>query len=294
MSQYDDSLYTGLQEEETAARILDGNLVAAEIRQQVKEEMKRVKAARGVVPGLAIVLVNSPVAHRGIAELKKRTCESVGVYCQIHELGSLTRQDEVIALIKRLNYDQRIHGINVHPLPNHMNFKQVIRAVDPAKDVEGLHPLNLGNFLIGDRSYLPFTPRGIMKLIEKTGIELKGKRCVVVGRSHHVGLPIAFMLLEKHATVTIAHSRSWYLEQMTREADVLVVAAGHPEMITGSMVKPGAVVIDVGVNVVGGHLVGDVEHKSVRKVAGWLTPVPGGVGPMTIAMLLLNLVRCCE
>jgi methylenetetrahydrofolate dehydrogenase (NADP+)/methenyltetrahydrofolate cyclohydrolase len=277
-----------------SAQILDGNLVAAEIRQQVREEINRVRAARGVIPGLAIVMVKSPVAHRGIAELKKRTCDSVGVYCEIHELDSLTRQDEVIALIKNLNRNKRIHGINIHPLPNHMNFKQVIRAVDPAKDVEGLHPFNLGNFLIGNRSYLPFTPRGVMKLIEKTGIDLKGKHCVVVGRSHHVGLPVAFLLLEQHATVSIAHSRSWYLEQLTRDADVLVVATGHPEMITGGMVKPGAAVIDVGVNVVGGHLVGDVEHKSVRNVAGWITPVPGGVGPMTISMLLLNLVKCCE
>jgi len=276
------------------AQVLNGNLVAEEIRQQVKEKMNRVRAARGVIPGLAIVMVKSPVAQSSIAELKRRICEGVGVYCQIHELGASTRQDEVIDLIREINRDPRIHGINIHPLPSHMDFRQVIRAVAPAKDVEGLHPLNIGNFLIGDKSHLPFTPRGIMKLIEKTGIDLRGKRCVVVGRSQHVGLPVAFLLLEKHATVSIAHSRSWYLKQMTSEADVLVVAAGHPEMITGDMVKPGAVVIDVGINVVDGHFVGDVEHKSVSQVAGWITPVPGGVGPMTIAMLLLSLVSCCE
>jgi methylenetetrahydrofolate dehydrogenase (NADP+) / methenyltetrahydrofolate cyclohydrolase len=277
-----------------SARILDGNVVAAEIRQQVKEEMARVKKNKGVVPGLAIVLVNSPVSRKSIAQLKKRTCDSVGVYCEIHELNSLTRQEEVEALIRKLNSDPKIHGINLHPMPNHINFKELIQVVDPHKDVEGLHPENMGNFLLGDKTYVPFTPRGIMKLIEKTGIEFKGKRVVIVGRSQHVGLPIGFLLLEQHATVTFAHSRSWYLEQATREADILVVATGHPEMINGDMVKPGAVVIDVGISMVGGHFVGDVEHNSVSRVAGWITPVPGGVGPMTIAMLLLNLVRCCE
>jgi methylenetetrahydrofolate dehydrogenase (NADP+)/methenyltetrahydrofolate cyclohydrolase len=154
--------------------------------------------------------------------------------------------------------------------------------------------MNMGNFLIGDKRYIPFTPRGILKLIKSTGIELKGQRAVIVGRSHHVGLPIAFLLLEEHCTVSFAHSRSWYLEELTRKADILVVATGHPEMINGSMIKPGAVVIDVGMNLVGNHFVGDVEHASVAPVAGWLTPVPGGVGPMTVASLLLNLVECCE
>ncbi len=277
-----------------AAQIIDGNVVAGEIRRLVKEEMARVSTAKGVVPGLAIVLVNSPVARRSIAELKKRTCDSVGVYCEVHELNSLTRQEELIELIKKLNRDPKIHGINIHPLPNHINTKDVINVLEPAKDVEGLHPQNMGNFLLGGDTFIPFTPRGIMKLIEKTEIEIKGKRAVIVGRSQHVGLPIGFMLLEKHATVTFAHSRSWYLEQVTREADILVVAAGHPEMINGDMVKPGAVVIDVGVSMVSGHFVGDVEYNSVSRVADWVTPVPGGVGPMTIAMLLLNLVRCCE
>ena len=154
--------------------------------------------------------------------------------------------------------------------------------------------MNLGNFLIGDKQFIPFTPRGIMKLIESTGTDLKGKRAVIVGRSHHVGLPTGFLLLEKHATVTFAHSRSWYLDQLLKKADILIVAAGHPEMITGDMVKPGVVVIDVGTNNVGGHLVGDVEYDSVSQVASWITPVPGGVGPMTVAMLLMNMVECCS
>jgi methylenetetrahydrofolate dehydrogenase (NADP+)/methenyltetrahydrofolate cyclohydrolase len=277
-----------------AAQIIDGNVVAGEIRKLVKDEMNRVKKNKEIVPGLAIVLVNSPVARKSIAELKKRTCESVGVYCEIHELNSLTRQDEVIELIEELNGDPKIHGINLHPMPNHINFKQLINHVDPAKDVEGLHPENMGNFLLGGKTFVPFTPRGIMKLIESTGIEIKGKRAVIVGRSQHVGLPIGFLLLEQHATVTFAHSRSWYLEQVIREADILVVAAGHPEMINGDMVKPGALVIDVGVSMVSGHFVGDVEYASVSRVADWITPVPGGVGPMSIAMMLLNLVRCCE
>lgn len=276
-----------------AAQIIDGYAVARELGRQVAEEVAALKS-QGVTPGLAIVLVNSPVARKSIAELKRRACEGAGIYCEVHALHSLSRQEEVLTLIDKLNRDPKITGINVHPMPNHISFKEVIKAIDPAKDVEGIHPQNMGNFLIGDKKYVPFTPRGIMKLLESTGIELKGKRAVIVGRSQHVGLPIGFLLLEQHATVSFAHSRSWYLADVTRQADILVVAAGHPEMITGDMVKPGAVVIDVGLNVVGDHFVGDVEHSSVRHVAGWITPVPGGVGPMTIASLLMNLVECCK
>ncbi len=277
-----------------AVRVIDGALVAREVQQRVTEDVAALKAARGMTPGLAIVLVNSPVARKGVAELKRRACESAGIYCEVHALNSLSRQEDVIKLITRLNRDPKITGVNVHPLPPQISYKAVVAALDPAKDVEGVHPLNMGKFLLGGKQYVPFTPRGILRLVESTGTDLKGKRAVIVGRSQHVGLPVGFLLLERHATVTFAHSRSWYLEHLTREADVLVVAAGHPEMITGAMVKPGAVVIDVGVNLVGDHLVGDVEHGSVREVAGWLTPVPGGVGPMTIAALLLNLVDCCR
>lgn len=276
-----------------AARIIDGTAVAKELQQQIKQDVAKRKS-EGTAPGLAIVLVSSPRARKSIAELKKRMCDSVGIPCEVHKLNSLTGQEEVIELVKKLNNDPKVTGINIHPMPNHIDYSAVVQAMDPAKDVEGVHPMNLGNFLIGDKQYIPFTPRGIMKLIEATGVELKGKRAVIIGRSQHVGLPVGFLLLEKHATVSFAHSRSWYLEQLVREADVLIVAAGHPEMITGSMIKPGAVVIDVGTSSVGGNLVGDVEYDSVSQVAGWITPVPGGVGPMTIAMLLRNLVECCE
>ena len=276
------------------AKIIDGALVAKDLQQQVAEDVAALKARKGITPGLAIVLVNSPVARKGVAELKRRACESAGIYCEVHALNSLSRQEDVIKLITRLNRDPKITGVNIHPLPPQISYKAVVAALDPAKDVEGVHPQNMGKFLIGEKTYIPFTPRGILSLVESTGTDLKGKRAVIVGRSRHVGLPVGFLLLEHHATVTFAHSRSWYLEHLTREADVLIVAAGHPEMITGAMVKPGAVVIDVGVNLVGDHLVGDVEHDSVREVAGWLTPVPGGVGPMTIASLLLNLVDCCK
>jgi methylenetetrahydrofolate dehydrogenase (NADP+) / methenyltetrahydrofolate cyclohydrolase len=276
-----------------AARIIDGSVVANEIKQHVKDSVARMESA-GKAPGLAIVLVNSPKSRKSIAELKKRTCDSVGMYCEVHTLHSLSSQSDVIALVEKLNKDPKITGINLHPMPNHIDFNAVLHAVDPAKDVEGIHPMNLGNFLIGDKQFIPFTPRGIIKLIESTGTELKGKRAIVVGRSQHVGLPIGFLLLEKHATVSFVHSRSWYLEEMTKKADVLIVAAGHPEMINGSMIKPGAVVIDVGTSSVGGHLVGDVEYDSASQVAGWITPVPGGVGPMTVAMLLMNMVECCD
>lgn len=276
-----------------AARIIDGSAVAKELQAQIKADVVKLKS-ENKAPGLAIVLVTSPKGRANIAELKKRMCDSVGIYCEVHKLNSLSGQDEVIALVKKLNKDPKITGINIHPVPTHIDYAAVVSAIDPAKDVEGVHPMNLGNFLIGDKQYVPFTPRGIVKLIASTGVELKGKRAVIVGRSQHVGLPIGFLLLEQHATVSFAHSRSWYLEELTKEADILVVAAGHPEMITGSMVKPGAIVIDVGTSMVGGHLVGDVEHDSVNQVAGWLTPVPGGVGPMTITMLLANLVECCK
>ncbi|MBS3898056.1 MAG: bifunctional 5,10-methylenetetrahydrofolate dehydrogenase/5,10-methenyltetrahydrofolate cyclohydrolase [Dethiobacter sp.] len=276
-----------------AARIIDGSAIAKELQQKIKADVAKFKE-QNKTPGLAIVLVNSPVARTNIAELKKRMCDSVGIYCEVHTLNSLSGQANVMALVEKLNADPKITGINIHPMPNHIDYRAVVHAIDPLKDVEGVHPENMGNFLIGDKRYIPFTPRGIMKLLESTGIELKGKRAVIVGRSQHVGLPVGFLLLERHATVSFAHSRSWYLEQLTCQADVLVVAAGHAEMITGSMVKPGAVVIDVGTNLVGGHLVGDVEHDSVSQVAGWLTPVPGGVGPMTVAMLLNNLIGCCD
>lgn len=277
-----------------AAKIIDGNIIAEEIRNIVKEEVAQVKKDKGRAPSLAIVVVKSPVARRGIAELKRRNCEKVGINCKVYEMSSLSSQSEVIALVEKLSKDDSVDGINLHPMPNHIKMSEVIKALDPAKDVEGIHPQNLGSFLIGEKTYTPFTPRGIMRLIDSTGVDIQGMHAVVVGRSSHVGLPTGFLLLERNATVTFAHSRSWYLEQVTKKADILVVAAGHPEMITGDMIKPGAIVIDVGINWVEGHMVGDVEHSSAENVAGWITPVPGGVGPMTIAMLLYNLVRCCE
>jgi methylenetetrahydrofolate dehydrogenase (NADP+)/methenyltetrahydrofolate cyclohydrolase len=277
-----------------AAQIIDGGKIANELRQVVKETVAKLKSEKKKVPGLAIVVVNSPKSRKNIAELKKRMCTDVGMFCEIHTLNSLSNEGNVIKLVEMLNKDPRFTAINIHPMPPHINYQHVVKAMDPAKDVEGVHPMNLGNFLIGDKQYVPFTPRGIMKLIESTGVELKGKRVLIVGRSQHVGLPVGFLLLEKHATVSFAHSRSWYLEEMTKKADILVVAAGHPEMITGAMIKPGAIVIDVGTNVVGGHLVGDVEQDSVKQTAGWITPVPGGVGPMTISMMLANMVECCD
>ncbi|MDW7651845.1 MAG: bifunctional 5,10-methylenetetrahydrofolate dehydrogenase/5,10-methenyltetrahydrofolate cyclohydrolase [Bacillota bacterium] len=277
-----------------AAQLIDGTKIANELRQQIKKDVAKLKSENQKAPGLAIVLVNSPKARKNIAELKKRMCADVGIYCEIHTLNSLSNESDVVELVKTLNEDPRFTAINIHPMPPHIDYQNVVKAMDPAKDVEGVHPMNLGNFLIGDKQYIPFTPRGIIKIIESTGVEIKGKRAVIVGRSQHVGLPVGFLLLEKHATVSFAHSRSWYLEEMTKEADILVVAAGHPEMITGSMIKKGAIVIDVGTNVVGQHLVGDVEHDSAKQVAGWITPVPGGVGPMTITMMLRNMVECCD
>ncbi|MCR3922077.1 MAG: bifunctional 5,10-methylenetetrahydrofolate dehydrogenase/5,10-methenyltetrahydrofolate cyclohydrolase [Firmicutes bacterium] len=277
-----------------ATKIIKGTDIAMGIRKEIKQQVAKLKADKKRQPGLAIVLVESPRGRTHVAQLKKRICEAAGIYCELHSLHALSSQREVIELIQKLNQNPKITGINVHPVPKHIDYHDIVSHLDPDKDVEGVSPFNVGNFLIGDKRFIPFTPRGVIKLIESTGVEIAGKRAVIVGRSQHVGLPIGFLLLELNATVSFAHSRSWYLAELTRQADILVVATGHPEMITGAMIKPGAVVIDVGSNSVGTHLVGDVEHSSAARVAGWITEVPGGVGPMTMTMLLTNLLECCK
>ena len=277
-----------------AAKIINGMDIAVGIQKDIKAQVAKLKKDKLPLPGLAIIVVESPRARKNIAELKKRLCDAAGIACQVHTLHALTSQLEVIELVEQLNKDPKVTGINIHPMPTHIDYQAVVRTLDPQKDVEGVHPHNLGDFLIGEKRYIPFTPRGVIKIIESTGMDIEGKRVVIVGRSAHTGLPIGYLLLERNATVSFAHSRSWYLDELTRKADILVVATGHPEMINGSMVKPGALVIDIGSNLVGHHLVGDVEHASVSQVADWITAVPGGVGPMTNTMLLMNLLECCN
>ncbi|NLW07099.1 MAG: bifunctional methylenetetrahydrofolate dehydrogenase/methenyltetrahydrofolate cyclohydrolase FolD [Clostridia bacterium] len=278
-----------------AAQILDGKKIAAEVRAEVKEEVAQLKA-QGINPGLAVVLVGEDPASKVYVRNKERACEEVGIYSAAHYLPENTSQTELLALIAELNQDKRIHGILVQlPLPKHIDEKVVINAIAGEKDVDGFGPANVGNLVIGDKCFYPCTPYGCMVLLEKAGIDPRGKRAVVVGRSNIVGKPLALMLLARHATVTVCHSRTRDLAAECRQADILVAAVGKPEIITGDMIKEGAIVIDVGINrVADKKLVGDVHFESAAAKASWITPVPGGVGPMTIAMLLKNTVEAAR
>ncbi|WP_406676330.1 bifunctional methylenetetrahydrofolate dehydrogenase/methenyltetrahydrofolate cyclohydrolase FolD [Moorella sp. ACPs] len=277
------------------AQILDGKQIAAAVREEVKQEVARLKE-QGITPGLAVVLVGDDPASQVYVRNKHRACEEVGIYSVVHRLPRETTQAELLDLIKQLNNDPQIHGILVQlPLPEHIDEKTVIDAIALEKDVDGFSPANVGNLVIGDKCFYPCTPYGCMVLLDKAGIDPKGKKAVVVGRSNIVGKPMAMMLLAHHATVTICHSRTKNLAEECRQADILVAAVGKPEMITGDMIKEGAVVIDVGINRVGEKkLVGDVHFESAAQKASWITPVPGGVGPMTIAMLLKNTVEAAR
>ncbi|WP_258359208.1 bifunctional methylenetetrahydrofolate dehydrogenase/methenyltetrahydrofolate cyclohydrolase FolD [Moorella sulfitireducens (nom. illeg.)] len=277
------------------AQILDGKQIAAAVREEVKQEVARLKE-QGITPGLAVVLVGDDPASQVYVRNKHRACEEVGIYSVVHRLPGETTQAELLDLIKQLNNDSQIHGILVQlPLPPHIDEKTVIDTIALEKDVDGFSPANVGNLVIGDKCFYPCTPHGCMVLLDKTGIDPRGKKAVVVGRSNIVGKPMAMMLLARHATVTICHSRTANLAEECRQADILVAAVGKPEMITGDMIKEGAVVIDVGINRVGEKkLVGDVHFESAVQKAGWITPVPGGVGPMTIAMLLKNTVEAAR
>ncbi len=275
-----------------AAQIIDGAAVAKEIRDGLRAEVSRLQEEKGLTPGLAVVIVGDDPASRVYVNSKKKACADIGVYSEEHALPAETSQEELLALIAKLNQDPKIHGILVQlPLPDHLDEKAVLYAIDPKKDVDGFHPVNVGKMMIGEPCFLPCTPHGVIELIRRTGIELKGKNAVVVGRSNIVGKPAAMLLLAENATVTICHSRTKDLPGECRKADVLVVGVGKAEMVKGDWVKPGAVVIDVGVNRgEGKKLYGDVEFEKAKEVAGYITPVPGGVGPMTIAMLMKNTV----
>ncbi|HUP02054.1 MAG TPA: bifunctional methylenetetrahydrofolate dehydrogenase/methenyltetrahydrofolate cyclohydrolase FolD [Gemmatimonadota bacterium] len=276
---------------------IDGRGIAARLRAEFAEEGRRVAERSGRVPGLAAVLVGDDPASATYVRMKGRACEEVGFTSRTLRLPVASSEGELLATIAGLNADPAIHGILVQlPLPAHIDADRIMQAVDPAKDVDGFHPVNVGRLTTGDLTtgFVPATPAGILHLIGETGTGIAAAEAVVVGRSDIVGKPTALLLLHAHATVTICHSRTRDLAAATRRADILVVAVGRPGIVTGDMVKPGAVVIDVGMNRVpdpggeGYRLTGDVDHGSVAEVAGHLTPVPGGVGPMTIAMLLAN------
>jgi methylenetetrahydrofolate dehydrogenase (NADP+)/methenyltetrahydrofolate cyclohydrolase len=226
---------------------------------------------------------------------KEKACEEVGIVSYKYTLPEDTTEEKLLSVVDELNNEERIHGILVQlPLPEHLDEKRVIEEISPEKDVDGFHPLNMGRLFVGEPSFVPCTPRGVIELIERSGFEIKGKKAVIVGRSNIVGKPVAVLLLMRHATITVCHTRTTDLAAETREADILVVAAGRPKMITGDMVKEGVIVIDVGINRVDGKLVGDVDFGSVSPKAGAITPVPGGVGPMTVAMLMKNTLEAAK
>lgn len=274
---------------------IDGKAVAAQVRAQVAQDAAALKA-RGVQPGMAVVLVGDDPASKIYVNNKKKACAETGIYSEEHILPAETTQEELLALIEKLNADEKIHGILVQsPLPKHLDEKLVVEHIDPRKDVDAFHAYNVGRIMIGDYTFLPCTPAGVIELIRSAGVVIEGKSCVVVGRSNIVGKPMAMLLLHCNGTVTICHSRTKNLAEICRGADILVAAVGRAKMITADMVKPGAVVIDVGMNRdENGRLCGDVDFDAVEPVASYITPVPGGVGPMTIAMLMKNAVRAAE
>lgn len=272
------------------ASILDGKALAAKTRAELKSAVDQSLSNGGPRPGLATVLVGDDPASHVYVKFKRRACEEVGFNNFHIELPSSTQQDELLEKISQLNENPEVHGILIQlPLPKHFDESLILAAVLPQKDADGFHPRNQGALMQGQSGLRPCTPMGVMKLIEQSGIDLCGKHAVVVGRSNIVGKPVALMLLEKHATVSICHSRTSNLAEVVASADVVVAAVGRAELVKGQWIKPGAVVIDVGINrVENGSLVGDVEFTAACERASWITPVPGGVGPMTIAMLLAN------
>ncbi len=270
--------------------VIDGKAVARQVREEVRAGVERLRNDHGVTPGLGVVLVGDDPASRIYVRNKEKACAEAGIRSVEHLLPATVPEHELIALIGRLNEDPAIHGILVQlPLPDSMASDRVLRAVSPDKDVDGFHPVNQGLLLSGGEGFEPCTPLGIMKLLDSVGCELRGKSAVVVGRSNIVGKPVALMLLARHATVTLCHSRTADLDREVGRADVLVAAVGRAHAIRGGWIKPGAVVIDVGINrTSAGKLAGDVEFDAARERASWISPVPGGVGPMTICMLLSN------
>ncbi len=272
------------------ARIIDGKVISKEVRAEIAADVIEFGKKHNRVPGLAVIIVGSDPASQVYVKNKKRACEEVGFYSESYELPENTTQDELIELVEKLNNDEKIHGILVQlPLPKHIDETAVLLKIHPQKDVDAFHPYNVGRIMIGDHDFLPCTPAGVMVLLQRSGVEIRGKNCVVIGRSNIVGKPMSMLLLQADGTVTICHSKTQDLKDICLRADILVVSVGKPEFIRGNMVKDGAVVVDVGINrTAEGRLVGDVCFAEVEPKASYITPVPGGVGPMTITMLLKN------
>ncbi|MBW8038600.1 MAG: bifunctional methylenetetrahydrofolate dehydrogenase/methenyltetrahydrofolate cyclohydrolase FolD [Planctomycetes bacterium] len=287
------------------AKIIDGKQVAADMRAELKEEVAKLKE-KGIVPGLGVILIGEDPASKSYVTAKERTCEEIGIYSDDNRLPEETTQEDLIALVEKMNKDPKINGILVQlPLPKHLNEAEVLLAIDPDKDVDGFHPMNVGKMVVGEKAFLPCTPHGVIQLLIRSGVTIEGANVVIVGRSNIVGKPLANMLIQKNATgnatVTVCHTRTKDLAHQTKQADIVIAAAGRPNTITADMVKEGVVVIDVGVNRVedatkkrGYRLVGDVDFEAVKEKASLITPVPGGVGPMTITMLLYNTVESAK
>ncbi|MBI2176032.1 bifunctional methylenetetrahydrofolate dehydrogenase/methenyltetrahydrofolate cyclohydrolase FolD [Candidatus Woesearchaeota archaeon] len=268
-----------------AAVIIDGKTVAEKIRARIKAEVAKLKSK----PGLAAILVGENPASKVYVDIKRKTCDEVGIYSELYKLPDSTTEKELLQLIGKLNENKKIHAILVQmPLPKHISEEKILAAIALEKDVDGFSPENIGKLVSGKEASVPCTPKGVIRLLEEYKIEILGKNAVVIGRSNIVGKPVALMLLNRDATVTVCHSKTTDLAKHTRNADILVVAAGKPKLVTADMVKEGAVVIDVGINRVDGKLVGDVDFETVSRKAGYITPVPKGVGPMTVAMLIEN------
>lgn len=277
------------------AEIISGKIMSEEIRNDIRTRVEKLKTEYDYVPGLAVILVGDDPASEIYVNNKGKGCAEVGIHSETIRMNAETTQEELIGTIRRLNEDPSVNGILVQlPLPRHLDENAVLTEIVPEKDVDGFHLLNVGHLMTGTEGVVPCTPKGALKMIRSTGIDLNGKEAVVIGRSNIVGKPMAMLLLQENCTVTMCHSRTKDLAAHTRNADVLVVAVGKPGFVTGDMIKPGAVVIDVGINRVNGKVTGDVDFESASEVAGWITPVPGGVGKMTITMLLENTVEAAE
>ena len=270
-------------------KLIDGKQLAQKRREEIKQAVEELKT-QGITPGLAVILVGEDPASQVYVRNKEKACHEVGFYSEVHRLPADTSQEDLLNLIDRLNNDEKIHGLLVQlPVPKHIDEKAVIHAISPKKDVDGFLPENLGSLLIGEQAFEPCTPKGCIDLIKESGMDIAGKKAVVVGRSNIVGKPVAMMLLREHATVTICHSKTKNLKEELLAADIVVAAIGRANFITGDMIKDGAVVIDVGINrLPDGKMAGDVDRASLEGRDCWLTPVPGGVGPMTITMLMKN------
>ncbi|QXM06025.1 bifunctional methylenetetrahydrofolate dehydrogenase/methenyltetrahydrofolate cyclohydrolase FolD [Crassaminicella indica] len=276
-------------------KILDGKKISEEIRNHIVNEVKKLKANYGITPGLSVVLVGDDAASHVYVSMKEKACKKVGFHSEVYKLPKETTQQELLNLINKLNNDEKIHGILVQlPLPKGIDEHLINSHIAPTKDVDGFHAVNTGKLFLGKESFIPCTPKGILELIKRTGEDITGKHAVVIGRSNIVGKPVAILLLKENATVTICHSKTKNLDKYVQTADIVVAAVGVPELIKGNMIKKGAIVIDAGTRKVNNKLVGDVEFEEASKKASWITPVPGGVGPMTITMLLENTLKAAK